>query len=91
MTSSTASGLKRLSEVPVGGKAGIVQLLVPAEAQAYLMELGFVPGTEVEVVRKLPFHGPVIYRLQDAEVAIRHEVAERIQVRMHAPEDSGVT
>ena len=72
----------RLSEVPIGGKASIVEIVLPVAAQEYLMRRGFVPGTEVEVVRRGPLKGPMVYRIQGTETAIRAETAERIQVEM---------
>jgi len=83
------SGSLPLGDLPLGSKSTIVELSLPASAQEYLMRLGFVPGTEVEVLRKLPFRGPVICRTQGTDTAIRRDVAERICVRMTAAEDAG--
>lgn len=85
-TCSSISDPMRLCDLPVGSKATIVELSLPASAQEYLMRLGFAPGTEVEVLRKLPFRGPVIYRMLGIDTAIRHDVAERIRVRMTSAE-----
>jgi len=86
---SAISGLLPLCDLPLGGKCTIVELSLPASAQGYLMRLGFVPGTEVEVLLKLPFRGPVICRTQGTDTAIRREVAERIRVQMSDAEDAG--
>lgn len=45
-----------------------------------LVDLGFHPGTEVEVVRCAPFRGPMIFRVAEYELAIRRELAERVEV-----------
>jgi len=76
------SGALRLSDVPLRGKATILELCLPASAQEYLMRLGFVPGAEVEVVRRGPLHGPVVYRLLGTDIAIRSDTAEFIYVQM---------
>jgi len=89
MISNATPGLLRLCEVPAGEIAKIVQLLLPPPALEYVMQLGFVPDAQVEVVRKLPFRGPTVYRVQGTEIAIRHEVAERIQVRMRVSQVAG--
>ena len=78
-----------MCDLPVGGKGTITEFSLPVSAQEYLMRLGFVPGSEVEMVRKLPFHGPVIFRTQGAEIAIRHEVAKGIFVSMAALKEEG--
>jgi len=86
---SAVSGLLPLGDLPVGSKGTIAELSLPASAQDYLMRLGFVPGAEVEILRKLPFRGPVICRTQGTDTAIRRDVAERIRVRITAAEDAG--
>jgi len=86
---SAISGSLPLGDLPLGSKGMIVEFLLPASAQEYLMRLGFVPGAEVEVLLKLPFRGPVICRTQGTDTAIRREVAERIRVQMPDAEDAG--
>jgi len=87
-TTSNNTGMMRLCDVPTGSKATIVDLSLTPPAQEYLMRLGFIPGSEVEVVRKLPFNGPVIYRTLGSDTAIRHDVSQRIFVQL-TPQDAG--
>lgn len=81
-TCSNVSALLALCDLPAGSEGTIVELSFPVSTQEYLMRLGFVPGGEVEMVRKLPFRGPIICRTQGMEIAIRHDVAEGIFVHM---------
>lgn len=46
-----------------------------------LSEMGFVPGTEVEVLRRAPLADPVEYRLQGYLVSLRREEAALVIVR----------
>lgn len=46
-----------------------------------LLEMGLLPGTEVEVARYAPFGGPVCLKLQRCMLAIRKEDASLIEVR----------
>jgi ferrous iron transport protein A len=45
-----------------------------------LFDLGFWPGTEVEVVRRAPFGDPTEYRLRGFRVALRQGEAARVLV-----------
>jgi ferrous iron transport protein A len=45
-----------------------------------LMELGLVPGTEVEVVRYAPLRDPVELRVRGVHLSIRRSEAARIHV-----------
>ena len=47
-----------------------------------LGDLGFWPGTQVEVVCSAPFGGAAVYRLRGFQVALRHEEAARVRVAM---------
>jgi len=47
-----------------------------------LMDLGFTPGTEIEVVRRAPLRDPVIYRLRDYEVCLRRAQAGCVLVHV---------
>ncbi|WP_370248025.1 ferrous iron transport protein A [Nocardioides sp.] len=51
----------------------------PAIAQR-LLDLGFVPGTPVEMVRRAPLRDPVIYRVAGYEIALRRAQAACIRI-----------
>jgi DtxR family Mn-dependent transcriptional regulator len=51
-----------------------------------LLDLGFVPGTVVEVERVSPLGDPVAYRVRGSVVALRSEQARLIRIRRHRPE-----
>jgi ferrous iron transport protein A len=44
------------------------------------MELGIVPGTEIEVVRRAPLGDPIELRLRRVHLALRREEAAFIHV-----------
>ena len=46
-----------------------------------LLDLGFVPGTEVRVVRRAPLGDPVEYELRGYRLCLRRTEALRIEVR----------
>jgi len=45
-----------------------------------LMEMGFVPGAVVEVLRRAPFGGPVQYRVRGVSVSMRAAEASCVSV-----------
>ncbi len=44
----------------------------------YLTEIRLVPGTRARVVRRLPFDGPLVVRIGDAEVALSQTVSDSV-------------
>ena len=70
-------GLDRLQP----GESGIVVLVGgDTETARRLMELGLVPGTVVEVVRRAPLGDPVEIRLREVHLSIRLAEAARVHV-----------
>ena len=63
------------------GETGVIVRLGGDEAIAHrLMELGLVPGTPVEVVRRAPLGDPVELRLRQVHLSIRRSEAANIHV-----------
>jgi ferrous iron transport protein A len=46
-----------------------------------LLDLGFVPGTEIRVVRRAPLGDPVEYELRGYRLCLRRSEALRIRVQ----------
>lgn len=70
-----------LADLAPGTRATVLEVLAAgSEATARrLGELGFTPGTVVEVVRRAPLRDPVIYRVKDYEICLRRAQAARIR------------
>lgn len=64
------------------GDAGVVAGIEAADPAAAhrLLDLGFVPGTPVEVVRRAPLRDPVVYRVAGYEIALRRAQAACIRI-----------
>jgi DtxR family Mn-dependent transcriptional regulator len=70
---------RTLDDLAAGERASVSR--VPdgdPELLRYLTELDLVPGSEVEVVSRAPFAGPVTVRTESGAHAISRELAERI-------------
>ncbi|AEV84626.1 iron transporter FeoA [Actinoplanes sp. SE50] len=71
-----------LADVPSGRRMTLVGVApgAPAATARRLADLGFTPGTTVEVVRRAPLRDPVIYRVRDYDVCLRREQAALLLV-----------
>jgi ferrous iron transport protein A len=73
-------GEARLSQLPAGTLAVVRRVLSDPDAARRLMELGLVPGTPVELVRRAPMGDPLELRVRGAHFSIRRSEADRIHV-----------
>ncbi len=76
------AGLTSLLDLRPGASARISGYAadLPASTCRRLFDLGFVPGTVVDVVRRAPAQDPVIYRVAECEMAIRRVLAQAVLV-----------
>jgi len=69
-----------LAELPVGESAVVTDLKLSPPVAEHLMNLGFVPGLVVKVLRSGPGGDPRVYRVDGTEVAMRRDLSRHIQV-----------
>ena len=73
---------ERLSGLELGQSAKVVSIspfLRPQERRR-MLDLGLIPGTEVQAEIRSPAGDPTGYRIRGAVIALRHEQADQIQV-----------
>jgi Fe2+ transport system protein FeoA len=71
-----------LAGQPVGAHVLIDSFLASPRATEHLINLGLVPGVEIEVVRRSPAGDPRIYRIEGGtELALRRDLSAKIVVR----------
>ena len=64
------------------GKAGVLDRLdLPDEFAHRLMQMGFIPGTSVELAHTAPGGDPKVFRVDGCEVALRRETAAHLILR----------
>ena len=71
-----------LSELRVGESAVLSELEVAPLVAEHLMNLGFVPGLVVQVLRSGPGGDPRVYRVDGTEVAMRRDLSRHIHVEL---------
>ena len=62
----------RLSDLKTGQSATILKVLGHGGFRRRIMEMGFVRGKKVEVVLNAPLRDPIVYKIMDYEVSLRH-------------------
>ena len=62
------------------GEKGIIQDVSFDKVPLKLLEMGCIPGKEVELIQIAPLKDPLYIRVNDSHLAIRKEVAQLIQI-----------
>ncbi len=71
----------KLTEIAVGKKVQVVELLSEGLSRQRMLDLGIVPNTTIHVLRQSPFGDPTAYLIRDTCIALREEEAKNIMVR----------
>ncbi len=69
-----------LGELLVGAHALVVEIRGHGKHQRRMLDMGFVPGAAVTVIRRAPLGDPIEYRVKDTAVALRQEDANTVLV-----------
>jgi len=70
----------QLDEMPVGSRVRVVEIEGKGKHQRRMLDMGFVPGAVVTVIRKAPLGDPTEYRIKGTAVALRQSDAGSILV-----------
>lgn len=76
----TARTTRKLGELKAGTRAIVRKVSGDPGLLRRLMELGFVPGTLITLVRRAPMGDPIELRLRGAHFSLRTSEADRIDV-----------
>lgn len=71
-----------LSTIGIGSRCQIVSLNLHGLLRRRILDLGMVPGTPVQCIRKSPAGDPVAYMVRDTLIALRSEDASQINVSL---------
>ncbi len=74
----------RLSDLREGEQAVVEGLELPDEIALRLMELGFVPGHDVQACGSAPGGDPRVFRVDGSQIALRRETTRHILLRRPA-------
>ena len=73
-----------LSALAPGRVATIIKVDTSSAEGRRLLDLGFLPGTEIRVARRAPLGDPIAFYLRGGEFCLRGSEAARIRVRLVA-------
>jgi len=69
-----------LGRLPVGARARVVDIKGGGKHQRRMLDMGFVPGAEVTVMRRASLGDPTEYRVKGTGIAMRHSDANSVMV-----------
>ena len=72
----------KLTDLKEGQAAFILKVEGDPGFRERLCELGLAPGAKLCVKSRLPFHGPIVMRVESTTLALRKEEANMIEVRL---------
>ncbi len=72
---TASSGCGPLSDLPVGASGRLCDHAGAEPVKARLTDLGLVPGTRLEVLRRAPLGGPIEVELRDYRLVLRRSEA----------------
>ncbi len=75
-----------LGRLPVGARARVVDIKGSGKHQRRMLDMGFVPGAEVTVMRKASLGDPMEYRVKGTGIAMRRTDANSVVVEEAAHE-----
>ena len=70
-----------LSSLARGDRAIVLGVDASTPEGRRLLELGFLPETEIRVVRRAPLGDPIAFYLRGGQICLRDSEAARIRVR----------
>lgn len=71
--------MKTIASLKVGEK-GFVKELIECSVSLKLLEMGFLPGTPLKLLRKAPFGSPLYVKLNGHYIALREDEAAAVVV-----------
>ncbi|MGM0401964.1 MAG: FeoA domain-containing protein [Chloroflexota bacterium] len=69
-----------LGRLPVGARARVVEIKGEGTHQRRMLDMGFVPGAEVSVLRRASLGDPIEYRIKGTGIAMRRTDANSVIV-----------
>ena len=75
-----SANMRRLADLPISERCRVVSLISQGSDRRRMLDLGIVPGTEIEAVLSSPTGGVTAYLIRGVLIAIRYEDAINILI-----------
>ena len=69
-----------LDEVKIGQECSVIDVLVDGALGQRLLDMGFVPGARIKVIRNAPLVDPVEISVKGYFLSLRHAEAKVVEV-----------
>ena len=69
-----------LDEVKIGQECSVIDVLVDGALGQRLLDMGFVPGARIKVIRKAPLVDPVEISVKGYFLSLRHAETKAVEV-----------
>ena len=70
--------IKTLPTLSPGESAVIKTFDADLNLQSRLVEMGFLPGVEIRLIKKTPFKGPIEFKISGYQISLRYLDAEQV-------------
>ncbi|MBN2065749.1 MAG: ferrous iron transport protein A [Candidatus Thermoplasmatota archaeon] len=70
-----------LNLINPGKKAKIIQIKGEGSARRRLLDMGMIPGAELEVIKRAPLGDPIEFKIKGYHLTLRKNEAEHILVQ----------
>lgn len=70
----------RLSDIPTGKECVVVKVHGHGSFRHRIVEMGFVKGEKITIVKNAPLRDPIEYKLMDSHISLRRSEARLIEV-----------
>ena len=70
-----------LSRINPGKKARIIRIIGKGSARRRILDMGMVPGAEIEVIKRAPLGDPIEFKIKGYNITLRKKEAEQIIVQ----------
>ena len=78
---------RSLSEIEPGSECEVTEVDLEDAAGRRMLDLGFIPGTRVRVVRRAPLGDPSLYELRGYQLCLREADSRHVRVEKRIPKE----
>ena len=71
-----------LDEIKQDQECEVVDITSEGIVEQRLLDMGFIPGTRIKIIRNAPFVDPVEFELKGYHISLRHSEAKQVEVTL---------
>ena len=87
LSSNSEASVCRLSDMPPGSECEVMAVDLEDAAGRRMLDLGFLPGTRVQVLRRAPLGDPSLYALRGFQLCLRKADSCHVRVIHKGPQE----